>query len=195
MNEIQQRYTKMSGNGGDGDDGDDEMSRVKRKVKLLFQGLLWMFCYLAVLAYCIPGIVIAVQYSEDKCVTSNLFNLELDIWLMIGCCYMIGYMMVTLCALCSIRSSRRFYLYYGISHALFFIWLLLGMYLEIKSSLNCPHDSLWAMSIAFSCITFVFLAIEFFIYFCAYRCCTCPGLSGMQDNLYQPPPTYPYEMA
>ncbi len=155
---------------------------IRSKIKILFQTVAWIVAFLMILSYNVPGIVIAIQYSNDPCVDKNISNFSIDIWLLVACSYTILYMFLALITICAEIRKCLFTTFYFFTHLIPITWIGIGIYLLIISSLECEHNSVWAMSLSWIIITSIIGVLEYILLF--GNCCRCwPSFNRLQSNL------------
>ena len=164
---------------------------ITNKVRFLTGLVVWIVGCMLVVPVSVPGIIISVQYSTDKCVKGTTqINIALDAWLCIACIGMIISTLFTLVGLC-VNIRRRVLKGFGIFIAIVYgLWAIIGWYLFANSTLGCDHDSLWVMSLIYLCLlsttelcTLVWtIATSNFIKRCCGCCCgrggRCSGCCG-----------------
>jgi hypothetical protein len=126
---------------------------MQRKVDTIWRFVVWIVAYMISLALCLPGIFISIQYANDACVKgSGTINIALDAWLFVACLFVQVYMLVILLFICLNAKDKTFRVFWIFIHVLQFGWYVIGIYLIINSTLDCKHNSLWQMSIAYCAI-------------------------------------------
>lgn len=125
-------------------------NEIGEKFNRLWDLGVWIIAFLISMALCLPGIIISIQYSTDACVRkSGAINLALDGWLFIACMFVFIYMLVWLLFICTRVADRVFKCYWIIIHCLQIAWYSIGIYLIINSTMECEHNSLWEMAVAY----------------------------------------------
>lgn len=143
------------------------------KVDSLKNMVVWTQVLLITVAFCIPGIIISLQYSTDECVKKSVINVELDQWLLIAAiCHMIV-IISFLPVVCCVWKHKCIRLIPLIFISLLTIWGSIGVYLIIESNLNnCSHDSLWIMSLIEIIFLFGFISIYIAIQINSWYLCS-----------------------
>lgn len=126
--------------------------RLKRKCAFVLKVVLWSVVFILNTGFCMPGIIIALQYHNDACITDGgVWNLFIDYWLLIGSVFQFAIPFMTLPCVCfHFDSNYVFRTFMVVSDVLLGAWVVFGVYLVANSDLkSCEHDSLWVMSIIF----------------------------------------------
>ncbi len=126
---------------------------MQQKIDTIWRFVVWIVAYLISLALCLPGIFISIQYANDSCVKgSGTINIALDAWLFIACLFVQVYMLVILVFICLNARDKTFRVFWICVHVLQLGWYIIGIYLIVNSTLDCKHNSLWQMSVAYCAI-------------------------------------------
>lgn len=178
---------------------------INNKVRFLTSLVVWIVGCMLVVPVSVPGIIISVQYSSDKCVQgTTTINIALDAWLLIASIGMVICTILVLIGLCiNLRSQilKGFAVFMSIVYTL---WTVLGWYLFANSSLECQHDSLWVMSLIYLCVLTTCESCEFIWLlsasnctrrFFSCKCCKCCGgckrkcldLNDIENRVYYNP--------
>jgi hypothetical protein len=142
------------------------------KAALLFKMFIWMQVLIITVAFCIPGIIISLQYSKDPCVVGKQWNIRLDEWLLISALMHLLSLISFLPSICCVWRNICSKIVPLILVTVLGLWGVLGAYVMTVSNLtDCDHDSLWVMSI----IEIVFIGIFILVYCIVqfYSCCSC----------------------
>ena len=143
----------------------------------------WIIAFLISMALCLPGIIISIQYSTDACVRkSGAINLALDGWLFIACMFVFIYMIIWLLFICTRVADRVFKCYWIVIHCLQIAWYSIGIYLIVNSTMECEHNSLWEMAVAYCALmgtAWVIETVMMILKWCcnnsfnSSNCCSC----------------------
>lgn len=136
--------------------------RIQRKCGFILKVVLWCVVLIVNSGISLPGIIIALQYRSDNCVTStNYWNIFLDYWLLFGAIFQLALPFFTLPCVCCHFESNLFRYFMIVNDILLTGWVCLGLFLITRSDLRtCSHDSLWVMSIVFLVIISTILVIQ-----------------------------------
>ena len=171
---------------------------IDRKLDAIWRFVAWSIAFLISLSICLPGIFISIQYSNDKCVksTGNI-NIALDAWLLVACVFVIVYMVIILIFICVAAKNNIFKIFWFGIHAFQLAWYTIGIYLIANSTLDCTHNSLWQMSLAYCIVMGVAWIAESIIIIvkCSNaRCCVGRCDSNICAKLFEDTEeTYYYE--
>lgn len=169
---------------------------IERKIDIIWRFIVWVIAFLISLAICLPGIFISLQYSKDECVRgSGNINIALDWWLFIACGFVLIYMIVLVVFICLNAKNKIFKIFWVIVHLIQIIWYSIGIYLIVNSTLECKHNSLWQMSLAYCIIMGTAWSAEtVWIVLkwsgcgcrrgCFSRCCNCAEYFDVNEETY-----------
>jgi hypothetical protein len=142
------------------------------KVDLLLKMFGWTQLLIITVAICIPSIIIGLQYSGDKCVIGDLWNIRLDEWLLIASLFQIITIVSFLPNVCCAWKHWCTKLVPFMFIIILFFCFALGIILVSLSNLsNCLHDSLFVMSVIE--ITFIGIFISTYSIYQFASCCKC----------------------
>lgn len=161
-------------------ENDDFHQDINNKVRFLTSLVVWIVGCMLVVPVSVPGIIISVQYSTDKCVKgTTTINVALDAWLLIASVGMVVCTILVLVGLCvniKVRILKGFAILMSIVYTL---WTVMGWYLFSNSTLECQHDSLWVMSLVYLCVLTTCEICEMIWIFSTSRCTRkCFGCCG-----------------
>lgn len=161
------------------------MESLQRKVNFLGKVVLWIGVFAVNSAICLPGIIIALQYRKDTCVTNTTtYNLLLDWWLLLGSMFQYSTIFMMLPCVCFVLQTKMYRIFQIITNLLIGIWIAIGIFLVSKSDLqSCEHDSLWVMSLAFIIVYGVWLV--FLLSWVIVKNVDCGALSHHEPDYHQ----------
>ena len=130
-------------------------SDIERKFDVAVKLFVWFIAFLLNMALSIPGIVIALQYRNDNCITeTSIYNVYLDRWLFFSSVFELICMFIALPYVfvrCSQQCMRATLF---LCNLIFVVLITIGIYLLVMSDLvTCEHDTLWAISVVWVIIT------------------------------------------
>ena len=165
---------------------------IERKIDVIWRFVVWVIGFLISLALCLPGIFISLQYSSDECVKgSGNINIALDWWLFIACAFVLGYMIVLVVFICFNARNKTFKIFWVFVHLVQIVWYSIGIYLIINSTLECKHNSLWQMSLAYCVIMgtawiaeTVWIILKWSGCKCGCRCRGCAEYFDVNEETY-----------
>lgn len=171
---------------------------INRKIDLIWRFIVWVIAFLISLAICLPGIFISIQYSGDDCVkNSGIINIALDWWLFIACSFVLLYMIILVIFICVNASNKVFRFFWLVVHFIQILWYSIGIYLIANSTLECQHNSLWQMALAYCIIMGIAWLAEtiwMVLKWCGCEtncgCCGCGGCCGKFSNNQHEQNTY-----
>ena len=137
-------------------------THLTRKCNFILKVVLWCVIFIVNLGITLPGVIIAVQYQYDTCVTKTSFwNLFLDNWLLCGSIFHMVLPFLALPCVCHHFKTCVFQTFLMICDVILLGLLILGIFLAMRSDLRtCEHDSLWVMSMIFMVIIGIHLVLQ-----------------------------------
>lgn len=124
-----------------------------RKLRFFVKQLAWLFFCIIVGIFCSWGIFTSVQYAHDACVRQGKGALALDHWLITACVYdMVFCTVVWLLLCCHARGGVRRAVIWPM-HIGNLAWTAAGIWVVVESSMRCPHNTLWIVSVVLISLT------------------------------------------
>ena len=151
------------------------------KFDLLVKMFGWTQLLIITAAICIPSIIIGLQYSQDKCVVGDVWNIRLDEWLLLSSLVQLVTIISFLPNVCCAWNHWCIKLVPLTLIVILLCIFILGVFLISLSNLsNCLHDSLFVMSVIE--IIFVGIFISTYIIYQLASCCKCKCGSVFDSN-------------